>query len=184
MTDAASLKYIWYGDDFTGASDTLATFASSGLRALLCLGVPRPERMKALRSLDALGIAGAARTMSPEQMIGELEPVGHYASAARVLSDEEVSDQRGTDRIKARVGLVAQQDARIEHQRPGQSRPLAHPARQLSREQGGRALKSDVAQARAWYEKAAEYGSADASRLTVTMALAKRPPGALSAEQG
>jgi uncharacterized protein YgbK (DUF1537 family) len=84
MMDAASLKYIWYGDDFTGASDTLATFASSGLRALLCLGVPRPERLKALRSLDALGIAGAARTMSPEQMVDELEPVGRYASAARV----------------------------------------------------------------------------------------------------
>jgi len=84
MTEASSLKYIWYGDDFTGASDTLATFASSGLRALLCLGVPRPERLKALRSLDALGIAGAARTMSPEQMTRELEPVGRYASAARV----------------------------------------------------------------------------------------------------
>jgi 3-oxoisoapionate kinase len=84
MTDAASLKYVWYGDDFTGASDTLATFASSGLRALLCLGVPAPERLKASRSLDAIGIAGAARTMSPEQMIDELEPVGRYASAARV----------------------------------------------------------------------------------------------------
>lgn len=84
MTDAASLKYIWYGDDFTGASDTLATFASSGLRALLCLGVPKAERLKALRSLDALGIAGAARIMSPEQMTAELEPVGRYASAARV----------------------------------------------------------------------------------------------------
>jgi uncharacterized protein YgbK (DUF1537 family) len=83
MTEA-TLKYIWYGDDFTGASDTLATFAASGLRALLCLGVPRPERLKALRSLDALGIAGAARTMSPEQMTSELEPVGRYASAARV----------------------------------------------------------------------------------------------------
>jgi len=84
MTEIPSLKYIWYGDDFTGASDTLATFASSGLRALLCLGVPAPERLKALRSLDALGVAGAARTMSPEQMIDELEPVGRYASAARV----------------------------------------------------------------------------------------------------
>lgn len=84
MTDAASLKYVWYGDDFTGASDTLATFASSGLRALLCLGVPAPERLKAPQSLDAIGIAGAARIMSPEQMIDELEPVGRYASAARV----------------------------------------------------------------------------------------------------
>jgi uncharacterized protein YgbK (DUF1537 family) len=85
MSDTAPpVKYIWYGDDFTGASDTLATFASSGLRTVLCLGVPRADRLGALGPLDAVGIAGAARTMSPEEMIGELEPVGRYAAASRV----------------------------------------------------------------------------------------------------
>jgi uncharacterized protein YgbK (DUF1537 family) len=85
MSDTAPpVKYIWYGDDFTGASDTLATFASSGLRTVLCLGVPRANRLSALGPLDAVGIAGAARTMSPEEMIGELEPVGRYAAASRV----------------------------------------------------------------------------------------------------
>ena len=84
MSEAAPpIKYVWYGDDFTGASDTLATFASSGLRTVLCLGVPRAERLSALGPLDAVGIAGAARTMSSEQMIGELEPVGCYAAAAQ-----------------------------------------------------------------------------------------------------
>ncbi|HEY6136032.1 MAG TPA: four-carbon acid sugar kinase family protein, partial [Rubrivivax sp.] len=34
------LRYAWYGDDFTGASDTLATLAVAGRRALLFLGVP------------------------------------------------------------------------------------------------------------------------------------------------
>src|SRR5271165_6014447 len=80
--NAPLLKYVWYGDDFTGASDTLATFASAGLRALLCLGVPAAYRLTALGEMDAVGIAGAARTMSPEQMIDELEPVGRYATAA------------------------------------------------------------------------------------------------------
>jgi uncharacterized protein YgbK (DUF1537 family) len=85
MTDAASpLKYIWYGDDFTGASDTLATFASAGLHALLCLGVPAAGRLDAIGPLDALGIAGAARTMSPDEMVAELEPLGRYAAATRV----------------------------------------------------------------------------------------------------
>jgi 3-oxoisoapionate kinase len=83
MNDTAPVKYVWYGDDFTGASDTLATFASSGLRTVLCLGVPRADRLTALGPLDAVGIAGAARTMSPEQMIGELEPVGRYAAATQ-----------------------------------------------------------------------------------------------------
>jgi uncharacterized protein YgbK (DUF1537 family) len=84
MTSAPCLKYLWYGDDFTGASDTLATFASAGLRALLCLGVPPAERLQSIGALDALGIAGAARTMSPEEMTAELEPVGRYAAEARV----------------------------------------------------------------------------------------------------
>jgi uncharacterized protein YgbK (DUF1537 family) len=79
-----ALNYLWYGDDFTGASDTLSTFASAGFRALLCLGVPSAERLKSLGGLDALGIAGAARTMSPQQMMAELEPVGRFAAEARV----------------------------------------------------------------------------------------------------
>jgi uncharacterized protein YgbK (DUF1537 family) len=83
MNDAAPVKYIWYGDDFTGASDTLATFASSGLRTVLCLGVPRTDQLKKLGPLDAVGIAGAARTMSPEEMVHELEPVGRYAAATQ-----------------------------------------------------------------------------------------------------
>ena len=80
--DAAPLKYVWYGDDFTGASDTLATFASAGLRALLCLGVPDADRLATLGGMDAVGVAGAARTMSPDAMIGELEPVARYAAAS------------------------------------------------------------------------------------------------------
>jgi uncharacterized protein YgbK (DUF1537 family) len=84
MTGNAALKYIWYGDDFTGASDTLATFASAGLRALLCLGLPDADRLAAVGELDAIGIAGAARTMPPEAMIAELEPVGQYAATAGV----------------------------------------------------------------------------------------------------
>jgi 3-oxoisoapionate kinase len=84
MTKNAPLKYIWYGDDFTGASDTLGTFASAGLRALLCLGVPAADRLAALGDMDAVGIAGAARTMSPRAMPAELEPVGRYAAARGV----------------------------------------------------------------------------------------------------
>jgi uncharacterized protein YgbK (DUF1537 family) len=81
---APALKYLWYGDDFTGASDTLATFAKAGLKALLCLGVPDATRLSTIGPLDALGLAGAARTMSPEAMVEELEPVGRYAAATGV----------------------------------------------------------------------------------------------------
>ena len=84
IASAPVLKYLFYGDDFTGASDTLATFARAGLRALLCLGVPDARRLRTVGPLDALGLAGASRTMSPEAMVEELEPVGRYAAATGV----------------------------------------------------------------------------------------------------
>ena len=40
----------WYGDDFTGATDTLATLAHAQWRALLFLGVPTPVMTLALMS--------------------------------------------------------------------------------------------------------------------------------------
>lgn len=79
-----AIKYLWYGDDFTGASDTLATFASAGLNALLCLGVPDPDRLAAIGPLDALGIAGAARSMSPAELHREVDPVGRFAKSLQV----------------------------------------------------------------------------------------------------
>lgn len=86
------LRYGWYGDDFTGASDTLAVLAQAGLAAMLFMDVPDTARLAAAakvlgRPLDAVGIAGAARSMSPEAMAIELEPVGAFFSrvAPRVL---------------------------------------------------------------------------------------------------
>jgi uncharacterized protein YgbK (DUF1537 family) len=74
----------WYGDDFTGATDTLATVATAGLRTLLFLGVPSPEQLAAAGPLDAIGIAGASRTMDPAAMAVELEPVGRFFAGAGV----------------------------------------------------------------------------------------------------
>lgn len=70
------LKIAYYGDDFTGATDTLATAARAGLRSLLFLGLPTPAQLKSAGLLDCLGIAGAARAMTPAEMQAELEPVG------------------------------------------------------------------------------------------------------------
>ena len=72
----SSLKIAYYGDDFTGATDTLATAARAGLRSLLFLGLPSAAQLARAGPLDCLGIAGAARAMSPEEMRAELEPVG------------------------------------------------------------------------------------------------------------
>ena len=68
----------WYGDDFTGATDTLAVLAQAGLRSMLFMGVPSPEALAAAGPLDAVGIAGAARAMAPDAMRAELAPVGAF----------------------------------------------------------------------------------------------------------
>lgn len=70
--------YGWYGDDFTGATDTLATLAESGFRALLFLGIPTPEQLAAAGPLDAVGIAGATRSMAPAEMTPVLDAAGRF----------------------------------------------------------------------------------------------------------
>lgn len=83
----SSPRLAWYGDDFTGATDTLATAAQAGLRSLLFLGVPRPGHLQAAGPLDAVGVAGAARAMDPVAMEAELDPVGRFFATlgARLL---------------------------------------------------------------------------------------------------
>jgi uncharacterized protein YgbK (DUF1537 family) len=68
----------YYGDDFTGATDTLATATQAGLRAVLFLAPPTPAQLDAVGPLDCLGIAGAARSMANEEMEGELAPVAAF----------------------------------------------------------------------------------------------------------
>lgn len=75
---APTLHYAWYGDDFTGASDTLATLAAAGLRTLLFVGLPTPAQWAAAGPLDAVGLAGIARALGPEAQRAELAPVADF----------------------------------------------------------------------------------------------------------
>lgn len=89
MTDglARAPHIAWYGDDFTGATDTLAHVALAGWRSLLFLGVPTPRQLERAGPLDAIGIAGAARGMAPDAMTAELRMAGRFlaATGARIL---------------------------------------------------------------------------------------------------
>lgn len=71
-------KFAFYGDDFTGATDTLSTMACAGYRAILFLRLPTPQQLADVGPLDCLGIAGAARSMSAAQQKTELLAVGHF----------------------------------------------------------------------------------------------------------
>ncbi|RZL65625.1 MAG: four-carbon acid sugar kinase family protein [Variovorax sp.] len=84
---AAAPAIVYYGDDFTGATDTLGTAARAGLRTLLFLQVPTAQQLADAGPLDCLGIAGAARAMNPEEMREALAPVSALFQqlGARVL---------------------------------------------------------------------------------------------------
>ncbi|MFT3956543.1 MAG: four-carbon acid sugar kinase family protein [Piscinibacter sp.] len=75
------LRSAFYGDDFTGATDTLATYADAGWRTRLFLGVPTARQLAASGALDVIGIAGAARALPPEAMADELAPVAAFFAA-------------------------------------------------------------------------------------------------------
>ncbi|RPH41216.1 MAG: four-carbon acid sugar kinase family protein [Burkholderiales bacterium] len=74
----------WVGDDFTGASDTLATLATGGARALLFLDVPTAARLAAVGPLDAVGVATAVRSMDPAAMRDVLEPISEWLARSGV----------------------------------------------------------------------------------------------------
>ncbi|WP_233834011.1 four-carbon acid sugar kinase family protein [Paraburkholderia sp. ZP32-5] len=76
--------YAFYGDDFTGATDTLAHLARAGLRTMLLFAPPDAARLAMLGRLDALGVAGAARTMAPAAQQQELVRVGAAFAALGV----------------------------------------------------------------------------------------------------
>ena len=65
----------FYGDDFTGSTDALESLARTGLRTVLFLEPPPPDRLRRFPGLRAFGVAGTARTMTPAQMTRELPPI-------------------------------------------------------------------------------------------------------------
>src|SRR5919107_976790 len=71
---APPLRVSFYGDDFTGSTDVAEVLALAGLRTVLFLRPPAPADLEAFPGIQAVGIAGMSRTMSPAEMDGELRP--------------------------------------------------------------------------------------------------------------
>lgn len=61
-------RLVFYGDDFTGSTDALEVLAFAGLRCALFLKPPQPETLARFPDLDAVGVAGDSRAMSPAEM--------------------------------------------------------------------------------------------------------------------
>lgn len=74
-TDQHPLRLAFYGDDFTGSTDALEVLAFAGMRTALLLKPPTSELLSALPDLDAVGVAGDSRAMTPDEMDAQLPPV-------------------------------------------------------------------------------------------------------------
>jgi 3-oxoisoapionate kinase len=81
MSDRLLLSF--YGDDLTGSCDAMEALALGGVRAALFLEPPAPELVRErFPGLQAVGVAGVSRTMTPAQMDETLP--GIFARMARL----------------------------------------------------------------------------------------------------
>ena len=83
------LLLSWYGDDFTGSSAVVEVLTQAGLPAVLFLDIPTPELLKRFSGFRGMGVAGVARSKSPQWMEANLPfqfealaawsaPIAHY----------------------------------------------------------------------------------------------------------
>jgi 3-oxoisoapionate kinase len=68
-------RIAFYGDDFTGSTDAMECLASAGLRTVLFVDVPDPAVAARFEGLEAVGIAGNSRTLTPDEMDTAMPPV-------------------------------------------------------------------------------------------------------------
>ncbi|MFC0680185.1 four-carbon acid sugar kinase family protein [Lysobacter korlensis] len=72
---SSGLRLAFYGDDFTGSVDVLLQLTRAGWRSRLFLGLPDPDELAAAAAeVDAVGIAGIARSLPTDRIDAEVRP--------------------------------------------------------------------------------------------------------------
>lgn len=66
------LLLAYYGDDFTGSTDAMEAFHVAGVPTVLFLQAPTPARLARFPEVRCVGMAGDARSRSPQWMVTEL----------------------------------------------------------------------------------------------------------------
>lgn len=69
------LLVSFYGDDYTGSSAVMEVLTFAGVETVLFLANPTPEQRARFSHMRAMGIAGVARSKSPEWMRTNLPPI-------------------------------------------------------------------------------------------------------------
>ncbi|MFA9188672.1 four-carbon acid sugar kinase family protein [Flavobacterium magnesitis] len=68
------LLLAYYGDDFTGSTDALEFLTLAGIKTVLFLRHPIQKDLERFPGIQAIGLAGKSRSMSPFEMEAELYP--------------------------------------------------------------------------------------------------------------
>lgn len=68
------LLIAFYGDDFTGSTDALEFLSRAGIKTVLFIEAPSTEELASYPGLQAVGVAGKSRTLSPVEMETTLRP--------------------------------------------------------------------------------------------------------------
>lgn len=68
MANNNDILLAFYGDDFTGSTDALEFICRAGAKAILFIEPPTAEQLKNFPGLNAFGVAGKTRSLSPFQM--------------------------------------------------------------------------------------------------------------------
>ncbi|MFV8466049.1 four-carbon acid sugar kinase family protein [Flavobacterium sp. LB1P62] len=74
MNQKDKLLLAYYGDDFTGSTDALEFLTLAGVKTVLFLRKPEQKDLDRFPGIQAIGLAGKSRSMSPSEMEAELFP--------------------------------------------------------------------------------------------------------------
>ncbi|PXY43925.1 four-carbon acid sugar kinase family protein [Flavobacterium hydrophilum] len=72
MNQKDKLLLAYYGDDFTGSTDALEFLTLAGVKTILFLQKPNQNDIDRFPGIQAIGLAGKSRSMSPSEMETEL----------------------------------------------------------------------------------------------------------------
>src|SRR5471032_589534 len=74
MGNKPKLLLAYYGDDFTGSTDALEFLSRAGIKTVLFIEPPTPEKLADYEGIQAIGIAGMTRSLAPDEMGQVLKP--------------------------------------------------------------------------------------------------------------
>jgi len=78
-----NILLAFYGDDFTGSTDALEFISRAGAKTVLFTETPTAEQLNFFPDLDAFGVAGKTRALSPDEMENILLPAFEQMKSIR-----------------------------------------------------------------------------------------------------